>query len=425
MLVVGAGVAGLQAARDLTDAGFTVEVLEARERLGGRVWTDHSLGLPLDLGASWIHGTRRNPVTAWAREQGVRTTRWDYDDEGFVDRTGGHPEVLSEAYQRLETLQYRWFRRTLSDHPGASVQDVFDAARAAGDLGALTDAQFDFLVNIAVEQDAAGDAGKLSAAAVWEDEGFGGPDVIFPGGYGALPESLAHGLTVHLGWRAESVTVDSSEARIEATDGVESKELRADAVLVTVPLGVLQSGAIAFSPALPSWKQAAVDELRMGLLNKLYLRFPRGTDLGAASNLAFAGSTKGAWSYWIQLTEALGEPVICGFNAAAYARVLEQRSDEETVHEGRQALEQILGRSLPAPIGTLLTRWQQDPWANGSYSYVPRGAATELRDALARPVGERLFFAGEATSLEHASTVHGALLSGRREAERIAAALSR
>jgi monoamine oxidase len=163
----------------------------------------------------------------------------------------------------------------------------------------------------------------------------------------------------------------------------------------------------------------AINNLGMGLLNKVYLRFPQVFWDEQSDLLDYIAQNRGEWAEWLNIYKYTGKPILLGFNAATYARQIEPLSDEMMVAAAMKTLRTIHGPSIPEPEAWLITRWASDPLAGGSYSYLPPGASPDDYDDLAEPVADRLFFAGEATSREYAATVHGAYLSGLAAAERI------
>jgi monoamine oxidase len=189
--------------------------------------------------------------------------------------------------------------------------------------------------------------------------------------------------------------------------------------LVTLPLGVLQSGKVSFKPGLPAEKREAIQSLGMGVLNKLYLRFERPLWPEDLEWLEYIPAQKGRWAEWLNLHYYTGAPVLLGFNAASYGREVEKLSDKETVAGAMATLRTIFGKGLDEPQSWQITRWASDPFALGSYSFNAVGANRQERRALAAPLEGRLFFAGEASAEKYPATVHGAYLSGLREAERI------
>jgi monoamine oxidase len=266
-----------------------------------------------------------------------------------------------------------------------------------------------------MEHDYAADVADLSLFAWDQGEEFDGADVLFPGGYDQIAQTLAAGLDIRLGHPVQSIAYGAQGAGVETSVG----HFSAEKVVITLPLGVLQKGVVAFDPVLPEAKQDAIDSLGMGVLNKLYLRFPRIFWPQEADMLGYISPVKGAWMETLNIAHYTGAPVLLCFNAATYGRAIEKLSDDEIVAEAMQHLRTIFGPNVPDPTGHLVTRWASDPYAFGSYSYLRPGTDGDTRDALAAPVDDRLFFAGEATNRDYAATVHGAYLSGLRAAQEI------
>jgi monoamine oxidase len=192
-----------------------------------------------------------------------------------------------------------------------------------------------------------------------------------------------------------------------------------------LPLGVLKKGAVEFSPALPPEKQAAIQRLKMGLLNKIVLKFPEVFWSPKAYYFSRLRENSGNTLEFLNMYHYLKEPIIVGLNCAAYARSLEQLSKDEVVTAAMTELRAIFGAKVPEPIATTVTKWNSDPFAYGSYSYVPVGASQRDFNILAANIEGKIFFAGEATLAAYRGTVHGAFLSGEREAKNILRALKK
>ena len=422
VMVIGAGIAGLAAARRLQAQGARVAVLEARNRIGGRVWTDSSIaGVPLDLGASWIQGTTGNPITALARTFSLRTSVTDFENIALYDSAGrrlSDPEVarIETKYrgvlQQVDRLRDKMARAGQSD---ISLDTALDRIQAQQNLTENERRELNFAISAEIESEYAADASDLSLYNWDQDEGFGGESVLFPSGYGQIGKGLALGLDIRLNVRVKRIEYGDREVRIQTDQNI----FAADRVLVTLPLGVLKSGSVVFSPVLSDEKLASIRRLGMGILNKVYLRFPTVFWPKERDVLGVLSPRKGEWAQWINYYRSTGQPILAGLNAGKFGKYVEGLTDREVVGGAMKVLREIYGKSIPDPQSVIVTRWGSEPFSLGSYSSIPPQATGKDYDTLAAPIGDRVFFAGEATSRSYPATVHGAFLSGEREARRI------
>lgn len=418
VIIVGAGMAGLSAGRTLVDAGYAVTIVEARDRVGGRIVTDRTLGIPLDLGASWIHGDTNPTLPTLARRYNAATVPTNADLQTIYD-VDGRPLQRNKVH-----TMYGAFDALLADLAALgesldhdiSVQAGVDRLLAAEQLSASEKRELTFLLTTVLEHEFATDMATFSLWYGDEGNEIAGNHLIFPQGYDQLTQGLSRGLDIRYQHVVTQITYDDGNVAVTTDRAV----FQADCVLITLPLGVLQSGTVRFVPTLSRDKQAAIERLGMGLLNKLYLRFPQPF---WAADSHWLGYLSGPWHEWVNLYPLLGEPVLLGFNAGERARNLETQSDAAIVAEAMNMLRTVHGATIPDPSDYLLTRWAADPFARGAYSYLLPNATPQDRMVLAQDVKQRLFFAGEATSTEAPATVHGAYASGQRVARAIAAAL--
>lgn len=420
VIIIGAGVAGLTAGRLLQAEGFTVTMLEARNRYGGRVWTDRSLGVPLDMGASWQHGTQGSPLTPLINQLGIRTVITDYDNIAVYDDEGNRfdeddLEEYAGAFEALIEAAYAISEDSDTDMPLsraiAAAVDELDEELTTAERQVLA-----FAINSVIEHEYAASADQLSAWWWDEADDYGGDDRLFPDGYDWLTTYLATGLDILISTPVTRISYSDDGVQIDTSNGTFS----ADYALVTVPVGVLKAGSITFQPALPADKRAAIANLHSGVLNKLYLRFDRvfwDEDVTVIGHVDAA--QRGYWSETLNLAPVIGQPILLCFNAGDFGLETEALSDADVIESAMGVLRTIYGDNIPAPTGYLRTSWGRDPYAMGSYSSYGVGSSPDDREALAAPIDDVLFFAGEATERDHPSTVHGAMLSGQRAADEI------
>lgn len=427
MIVVGAGVAGLIAASELAEAGLSVIILEARERMGGRVYTQNHLGqqFPIELGAEFIHG--RPPEIMDVLQKNNVPVR-EVDGDNFCVQNGklSSCDFFSEVDEILQRMNDKEPDESFADFlqrccPHASKETKEHALGYVAGFNAADPAQVS--VHWLFRQMKA-------------EEKIEGDRAFRPqGGYLSLLDLLQKRATKagvrvrtntvvqRIVWRAGSVSID-------AVWGKQSVSLRASRVLVTVPLGVLQArpgepGAIEFSPALPQEKLDSISGMEMGKVMRVVLHFkerfwdriqPSASPNKTLSEMSFLFS-QDEWfpTWWTSMPDR--SPLITGW--APWQSAEKVRSGGVPV--ARRAL-QSLGSLLPVSTEELERQleiayfhdWQADPFSRGAYSYVKTGSA-DAPAILSRPVEDTLFFAGEASDTTgNNGTVHGAIASARR-----------
>jgi polyamine oxidase len=334
-VVIGAGIAGLATGRALADAGLEVVVLEGRDRIGGRIWTDDALGVPVDLGGSWIHGSDGNPVSEIVAAPGIDTRVTDYDDVIVYDDGSVVPESeIVDIYELAQDL----------GRPQDKASEVSISAAISGRLPELTADELravEYALVTEVEQEFAADVEMLSLLALFEGGSYGGDDVVFPGGFAQIAAAVGDGLDVRLG--ELGVEVDSSDASRGVVVTSDSGEVVADRVVVTLPLGALKTGAVAFRPELAPEKIEAIQTLGMGLLDKTFLRFPHvfWDDVEIIGSRTEPGLD--SWASFFNLAPLTGEPILMGFHAGSAAESLECQTDEQIVAAAMATLRSIYG----------------------------------------------------------------------------------
>ena len=438
--VVGAGVAGLAAARELADAGLRVLVLEARDRVGGRIYTrrDERLPLPIELGAEFLHGeaaeTMRVVRAAGLLAVDIEGERWRAE-RGRLFPLGDFWERLSAVLERLDAS--RTPDRTLDDflaqRPGG--RSLARARRLAREF---------------VEGFHAADAARVSERAI-ADGGNPGEDEEeqrmgrLLDGYDRVPEWLAAPLDdrVRLGMEVRSAAWREGAVRLECASpgGRALPPVSARAAVVTLPLGVLQArpgarGSVAFAPELPPAHRDALGQLAMGAVVRVSMLFdrpfweaegigklPEGRSLRRMAFLQGSSGDVGVW--WTASPSRV--PLLVGWVGGPRAAALARAPRQELVERATRSLAGQLGirpqRVARWLVASWTHDWESDPHARGAYSYALVGGSDAWR-RLARPVAQTLFFAGEATAPDGRNgTVDGAIASGERAARQVLRAL--
>jgi polyamine oxidase len=427
VVVVGAGIAGMTAANALTRAGVDCLVLEARDRIGGRLRTADLGGSPVDLGGSWIHMPDGNPMRAFARLAGVPCASADPVPEvaGFDHyenrrlTAAESAELLGLYLEELPAAVAGLATELGPDASMAAAIEAFVTARVrGGDPGWARRARQ--LLYGCVEADSAGRAGDQSLRWMWEELEYGG-DYFGDaprGGYRSLVDAMASGVDVRLGRAVSEVAAGPDGVRVVTTDGAVEEASHA---LVAVPLGVLKQGRPRFSPGLSADRRAAIARLGFGRFEKVALRFaePFWREAGFPHLMVFPREP-GEWMVWAVGQDAFGGgPVLLFFVFHSAAERLAGAGPDAPVRWALGMLAETIGHPCPEPVEVAVTSWASDPWSGGSYTHIPPEASPADADLLGTPAGGRLLFAGEHTQSARLAYADGALTSGIREAKRL------
>lgn len=404
-MIIGAGAAGLAAARRLQDAGQRILILEAGPRIGGRAWTDaQTFSSPVDRGCAWLHQADKNPFTPLARAYGCTLAAhddapWQLYGQGL--RLSAAQE--SEALAAVDVLEQRIDRHAGADRPLAALCDAGNwRERWAGEtLGPL---------------DAGADSAQLSVRGL-QQHGSTKPNWLVREGFGSVVTRFGADLPVALGERVSEIDYRGSRIVVRTSGGT----VEAADCIVTVSTGVLRAEAIRFLPQLPLPKLHALDALPMGHFTKVILEFD-----GLLPGLPAGGWVADARPPMDQTMHFLCHPfnarLVIGLAGGAYGEVLARLPEAVAVQAGYARLSECIGnRHGRRLVKGAFTDWATDPLYLGGYAYLAPGGG-DARVVLGESVDERLHFAGEAVALELMQTCGGAFLSGRQAAEGIIAA---
>jgi len=458
IVIIGAGISGVAAGRELASLGHQVIILEARERIGGRIHTitseELSSGCGIDIGAAFIHGIKGNPITKLCKalDESLYTPKSDcllYDvdgkpidtqlDQNLEKLFNGFLSATDQIRCKNHNVSRRFVSRSSSPQVAekkfpAQTNPTVDTSlgKALNDVlymwqkqkGVIKQNEWRILnwhfANI--EGPCGADVSLLSLYNWDQDDPyeFEGDHCLIRQGYGHLINAVAQGLDIRLGHKVDSIDYRDGSVKIQTAKSV----LEADAVIVTVPLGILKANQLTFYPPLPAEKLTAVSKLGFGLLNKLVLFFGKAFWDNTSDYFGYTSGTRGEFYLFINMSKVVGAPVLVAMISGQAAYTVETLTGEEVVARAMTILRNIFGMTVPNPTRAVITRWASDPFALGSFSYLAVGANGDDYDVLARPIGDKVFFAGEATNKHHPSTVSGAYMSGVRAAFEVAKACS-
>jgi monoamine oxidase len=419
-IVIGAGAAGLAAAQRLQTAGQTVLVLEARDRIGGRVQTDYDFAPhPVELGAEFVHG---DVVTGdLVVQYGLGLIPALGDDRAYIhaaeglktvdDYAQGEAAIARQVMQRNDSEVWQWAEDWL-----ASGQPDTDVATMVRSRGITLSPAVEQIVSHTYSADYGVYWDRLGVYGMVENsyEGDGTAEYRIREGYGAVMAGLAAGLTVQLNTAIRAVDWVNGDMRVIAADDV---EYVADRVVITLPIALLQSNAVKFTPELPDWKKDAIDGIGVSHIIKLILKFDAPFWPADWEHCHTHLDTQLWWRSGYGFDSEA--PVVTAFVGDMGGDRLRAMGEAKATALGVWHLEQMFGVDLRGRlVAAKLVDWSADPYIQMGYSHTAVGG-TGCRKKLGQSIDDRLFFAGEATSVLRPGTVHGAIETGWAVADAI------
>lgn len=417
VVVIGAGAAGLAAARELSGAGKRVCVIEARQRAGGRIHTLHvaDLPLPIELGAEFIHGEAHETFSI---VQAAALMACELPDDHWWSRPGGKWETIDDFWEQIDEVR-KQISRIKRD---VSFREFLESRRSIAPR--LRELACGF-----VEGYHAAHADRISAISLKgsdeeQDDDGGNKQFRILNGYDALIEWLRAGMNaerseLRLGTRVTGIAWRKGEVVVGCIRAKREQTVRAGAAVITIPIGVWkaaheQEGAIAFDPPIDE-KMRAIGKLEVGHVVKIVFRF--GERFWDEKNFLHT-SDKFVPTWWT--ASPVRMPILTGWAGGHAADALLAEGDEGMIDRALDSLAKTIGerrRTIDDQFaGSYTHNWQSDAFSRGAYSYAGVGG-TKAHQILARPLQSTLFFAGEATSSDQTGTVAGAVESGQRAAK--------
>jgi monoamine oxidase len=397
VVIIGAGAAGIAAAKELQALGQNFLLLEASHRIGGRAYTENvAPGMPFDLGAHWIMAPSENPLMPL-----VEAGELELDEE-TEHYTAGHyfeddawlPRNAYEDFAKYWDEQFAALHEAADGRDLLSVFDVID-----------NDDRWAPYFHMFFAQDFTRDVDRASVedtlAYIRQEN-----DLAVVTGLGNLVARYGSDVPVSLNSAVRKIDWSGRDIKLHTTKGT----VRAKKVILTVSTGVLATHEIEFSPALPDWKLDAIRGLPLGSLTRVALMFD--TPLLQELPASFTVRTDGDDPLDFR-NRPFGYDYVEVAAGGRMAEWMEKSGERATIDYILEKLRDVAGNeAVPNPVRHIVSAWDADAWVKGSYSCARPGGANQ-RQVLAQPVDDRIFFAGEASSSDFYASVHGACFSGR------------
>lgn len=410
VIIIGAGISGLAAAKKLKEKGFEVTVVEASDRSGGRIKTNTSLNFSFDEGASWIHGPKGNPISVLAEKAGSKLFETDDDNVKVYDLDGKNysDKLLTDAENKFEEV-----KNSISNNgaQGQSFESIFKTSYPDFYNNRL----WKYMLSAYLEFDSGADISDLTSKFFQDDDEFNGNDLIITNGYQTIINYISNDLIIKYNFPVDIINYELNKVKVYSG----TQFLESDYVIVTVPLGYLKSNKISFLPKLSNLKIDSITNLGFGVVDKYLLIWKTPFWETNLQYIGFTPEKLGQFNYFLNCLKFSNTPALMTFTYGNYAKFAQNMSDNAVIEQIMANLKSIYGLNIPSPDNFIRTKWGLNPFTLGSYSYVGINGNSSDYDELSKSVDDKVFFAGEHTSRDYRGTVHGAYLSGIREAEKI------
>ncbi len=437
IIIIGAGIAGLAAANALANSIHNITVLEASNRFGGRINTYNFGGYKADLGASWIHGINGNPLYKLANKNGITTKTTHYEPSHIYDIDGS--EITESEWNKIENLFIDLYDLA-EKNPQKSLQEILNTMAPNLNLSPRMTRLWYGAMRSEYEIPYAIDPKDIAAKAITINDSFPGNDVVFKNGMHSICRVLANGVNIEYNSFVSKIDYSNSKVKVfvNKTDKIdpqrscntchinadavfikEDKILTADQVIVALPLGILKNKIINFEPALPKSKTDAIDGLGIGTMNKVFLKFSTNFWDDKAYFLEYLKTDSLKIIEFFSPAPTGERNILVAVLAGKHARSMEHKSDTEVMNMIMDDLKGMFGNNIPQPISMYRTAWHTNIYSLGSYPHLIPGSDITVCDEIKKPLGNKVFFAGDSTTREYMATAHGAYLSGVEAGSRI------
>lgn len=426
VIIIGAGMAGVTAARELKERGVSSIILEARDRVGGRTYSVNTTYGPVDTGAMWIHDSQEgNPLFDFANENEEPISRLQDYNSGTVYMSDGSQLPMASFIRGFASMGN--FRRSIvalqdahKEDPSiqdVSLYDMYDYyLKTSGPPESLVPvtnlqvhANYQVLLN--------GNLTDLSTLRYGDAKTLPALDVFLFNGFDILVKIQTPGLDIRLEHPVKSVVQTDSGVTVTTVDGV---EFTGKYALSTETLGCLKEEFITYEPSLPIDKKVAIGRMGMGTFDKAILVFDQRYWDDTDFIMQTMDTLSGLWKVYLNYDAVMQKPVLVALNVANTAQDIEKQTDEEIKTSVMKAI-RVIYPEIPDPTEFYATRWYEDPWSRGAYSYYAVGNQKDITEKIGKPF-KRVYFAGEAASA-YPGTVLGAYVSGKQRAQELSALL--
>ena len=424
IIIIGAGFAGLTAAKLLHESGHEVLILEASEYFGGRARTIHLDNAPLDAGAAWVHYKAGNITTKIAEANGLEIIDDHYEPSFIWDKKQGKTLSKKKKERYLEEAEIaRELAIDFFDKKGrnSNALEFIEKYLSKKNWSKKKKRIVGFLYAALLETDYGADIKNI----VLSDERYltlfdldDDNDGKIVGGYQKLTNILRKNLSIQYKTVVNAIDYNEKNVSISTNKGIYTCEK----VLVTVSLGVLKNEKIQFFPLLPQRKKIAIQKMGYGNLEKVILTFEKQFWKETELIYYIEETKKGqAFPFICDFSKTSGVPALVLFYAGSYGEYLQEKTDDFILEKAIDVLKAVFNKKNINPKSHYISRWSKDDFFFGSYSYSSDDDVKKYIKAIKKPLKNKVFFAGEATSLKGQAYVHGAIFSGIREAKRLGA----